>query len=517
MVFKSKVDYSFILFLALFLIASFIIIHDYGQHIDSFKNFTEGDMQLTYLLTGKAEDLSRWNQIHGSFSYMLAELSKRILYEKLHMLDPIVSRHIILPLLTSLFLVVLYFFVKKHFGALEGLTTTVTLVTIPSYFGHMFNNLKDIPLLIFFSLSIISFAEWRFTKRLIYLYGFFVFLGIALSIKIFALLILVILFFWLFFLPENFLYKSKKLNLNFICGILITIVIVLVFYMPLFWAVEDKVKFLQQLYFEMKLVTTTNDPTWDFIPLINILYRIPVILLGFSIFGLFKILINKKSPLDVLLILWLLIPVFIHILPHVGNYNNGLRLFIVFLVPLAILSVNGVNYISEKLSNNLDFNQNKLKIILIVLMIFFNLYGIISTHPYETTYFNSFASGLSGAQKKKLPQACDYWLNSYKEAEAWLDKNAIANAEVIYPFGALLDYYYLENIMRYALSRKDITVYSGFDYIKNGIADKNAYVVYVPLDYALHLEPILENPNVYKNVHEIKRQGGNILTIYQKI
>jgi len=50
------------------------------------------------------------------------------------------------------------------------------------------------------------------------------------------------------------------------------------------------------------------------------------------------------------------------------------------------------------------------------------IYGFIQLHPYEYTYYNSFAGGTNGAFRK---YETEYWLTCYKEAvEQFNEPNA---------------------------------------------------------------------------------------------
>ncbi len=173
------------------------------MNIDSQKNFREGEMNLDYLLTGQVDQTVLKYQMHGAIIFMAADLTKRILADALHLYDPIAARHILLPFITAIFLMCLFSFVKRHWGAFHGVATIFVLLTFPSFWGDTFNNIKDVPLLIFFSLSIMSFVDWRLSGSTKYLYRFFVFLGVASSIKTYAIFVLPIIFMWAFLKPKD--------------------------------------------------------------------------------------------------------------------------------------------------------------------------------------------------------------------------------------------------------------------------------------------------------------------------
>ncbi len=48
---------------------------------------------------------------------------------------------------------------------------------------------------------------------------------------------------------------------------------------------------------------------------------------------------------------------------------------------------------------------------------------LIRLHPYQMTYFNGWAGGLSGAYTR---YETDYWATSYREAALWLNEKRVA-------------------------------------------------------------------------------------------
>ena len=126
------------------------------------------------------------------FANILSAITCYIFYQKLHLLDLISAHHIIIPILTAVFLYILFRFVKRYWGSFAGLVSVLTLITYPRFFGHSFNNIKDVPLIIFSSIAIMHFTEWFLKHKIRYLYYGFIFLGFALAIRADAILVLVI-------------------------------------------------------------------------------------------------------------------------------------------------------------------------------------------------------------------------------------------------------------------------------------------------------------------------------------
>lgn len=520
---KSITDYLILSFIICFIVISFFIVGDYGPVTDSQKNFQEGKINLTYLLSGQLVNKELvWSQMHGSLSFLLAEVFKQILSDQLNVMDPISARHIMLPILSALFLLLLYFFVRNHWGSITAVTTIACFITYPSFFGHTFNNIKDVPLLVFFSLAIIFFVEWKLSKNPEYLYLFFVFLGLACSIKLYALMVPIILLIWL--KMSSFDIKSESVQSittktfpHFKIGLFIAIIIVLLFYMPAFWGIENKLEFLKHFFNMQKWILYREERTTLILaPFYQVFYRTPLCMLFFFISGLVVSFFKyRKQPLIMLLVIWVLFPILLHCLPHI-TYYNGIRQFIVFLVPFSILSVLGIGYVSEIISREFKLNKTTLTYIFLFLVFLSNLWGVITTHPYQTTFFNEIAGGLGGAYKKRLPvDHWDYYLNSYRQAGRWLDAHARSDSIVHYVFWAGTPARFHTEILSYSIQRKDITTKHLLT-LKNKYIPHNSYVIFVPLGIVMHERQFLSEAWGFRTVHQALSQGGEIFTIYYK-
>lgn len=55
------------------------------------------------------------------------------------------------------------------------------------------------------------------------------------------------------------------------------------------------------------------------------------------------------------------------------------------------------------------------------------------SHPFEVTYWNIFAGGFAGARERSLPQASDYWGMSYRLGLDWLNANAEKDSYLAVP------------------------------------------------------------------------------------
>ncbi len=125
---------------------------------------------------------------------------------------------------------------------------------------------------------------------------------------------------------------------------------------------------------------------------------------------------SEKRGLVELALLWFIIPLTLFIAMHIALYDNFRQ--ILFIIPPVFLMA-GVAF--EKIKNV------KWQIALIVLSLLPGLIGIVSLHPYEYMYYNSFIGGVDGAYDR---YDLDYWGISYREAAEYVNSVAPPNATV---------------------------------------------------------------------------------------
>ncbi len=524
--------YGFFIISLGYLLIAFALLPDYGLGFDSPKNFREGWINLNYLLTGRAalnDQLSLAFQIHGAFFFMIADIFKRILSDGLGWLDPISAQHAFLPVLVFFFINLYYAFLQKKTEPQVAFLTCALLLTIPSFFGHTFNNIKDIPLLVFFSLSILCFYEWHNSgfQRSRYLYGAFFGLGLTLLSKLYAILIPVIWVLWLTVLKlrsyhkkdmtEAELLPSKRLLrreniLRGLIGFALVLALAALFFMPAFYSIEEKMIFLKIKSRVAKKLMTHGNQGWSFYPWIQVFYIMPILTLATAVLGVIKTLLQKSlNTLSALMLTWFFTVMFAACTPFFPVYH-GIRLFMVFLVPFSFFSATGVTFTVEFLGKTSPIKKTWGTWLLGILLVAFQIAGITQTHPYETTFFNCLAGGLKGAQEKNVPDAADYWLISYREAVRWINEKAPQNANLLVPGSdsfLLLEYYPLRKDVRFDLVRAATLPKNSFLMIASG---EGPWVNVTPVMKAC----IQKEMSRMMKVHEIQRQGGNILTIYYK-
>jgi hypothetical protein len=130
-----------------------------------------------------------------------------------------------------------------------------------------------------------------------------------------------------------------------------------------------------------------------------------------------SIYLMRKSKLDwkefVPFSLWFLIP-FTYVLVSTPPQYDGFRHFTFLLPPVFVIGGIAISLFFEK-------NRHQwINPLLVILLVLPGIAGIISHHPYQYTYYNSFAGGTKGAFRRF---ETDYWLTCYKEVFDKLNQN----------------------------------------------------------------------------------------------
>lgn len=127
-----------------------------------------------------------------------------------------------------------------------------------------------------------------------------------------------------------------------------------------------------------------------------------------------------------LVALWAGVPISWQIIGRVPVFNN-IRLFLFIIPPLLLVACVGL----DALLNHA--RRPWMRGLLLVLAIAPGVWGIIRLYPYEYTYFNSLAGGVSGAYGY---YNLDYWCTSLKEATEIVNQIS-AEGGTVQVFGSL--------------------------------------------------------------------------------
>ncbi|MCZ6635420.1 MAG: tetratricopeptide repeat protein [bacterium] len=317
-----------------------------------------------------------------------------------------------------------------------GILAALFLILTPRYYGHAFNNPKDLPFAVCY-LWTIYYAICTLKqlpkppRTLLWKTGLA--LGLALGIRIGG--VLLIFFFGLFGLffhltsnPREALFRnllqfSKQIG---------TILLVAWPTMLLFWpwgqvwplmgvweAVltfsafpENHQSFFQGHYIDSNEIPRYYAPLW-------FLLTLPEFLLTGLATGIYWLwnpsLWDKNRALETgLLIAAACFPIAYTVLFQMPLYD-GIRHLLFVIPPLAILAALGTGRL-------LALSGHAPPILGLILsgLIFLTAYDMIALHPNQYIYFNRVFGG--GVQKASETFETDYWHNSYKQALTWLDQ-----------------------------------------------------------------------------------------------
>lgn len=352
---------------------------------------------------------------------------------KAHRLEFIV-RHLINTLTGFLAILFTALLVRRFSGWLPAILTLIAMVCSPSFFGHSFNNPKDIPFAAGYIMSLYYLirllrelpAPGHQTKIMLALA-----IGFTISIRVQGVLPLVFL---LFFMGLHWLLnyagkKDSKLTVYLKAGLVVGIsgYILGILFWP--YALRDPLsgplkalaefdKFSYLTYYELFDGVRLFDKPWYYEPKLIILTAPLAILAGF-IPGLLLGWKNSKKThfLPLLLLIFATISPAAWIIYKKSYVYNGWRHFIFIYPSLAAISVLGWYWLASL------FRAPRVRIfILAAVALTFAKPGIwsIVNHPYQYIYFNEIAGGVAGANGL---YELDYWNQSPRAAFEWLVKN----------------------------------------------------------------------------------------------
>ena len=354
-------------------------------------------------------------------------------------------------------------------GFFSGLFLTLT----PGFYGHIFNNSKDIPFAALFSLAL--FCILRTYSRLpavsyrpVLETGLAI--GLVLGVRVGGIILLGYLaLLWIGWLAVQWMtgrYSERQL---LVIGVRLArpfiLIVIIAWAVMLMWWPWAQVAPLRNPYLAMK-ATANFDwpmtvffngrfvpgtelprsylPTWLMISLPEFYFI--VLLLG-CLVAIQFLTRAKKEPLRPerlikigLLLFTIAFPIVTALILHPTMYD-GMRQFLFVLPSLTCLA--GIS-----LAGFLQLQINRFikvgAVMLVMLSIGATVFDMMKLHPYEYVYFNRlFAGGESSAAQRF---ETDYWGSSYREGAEWVIKNyrpdsgqaiRVANCEV--PF--LISYY----------------------------------------------------------------------------
>jgi hypothetical protein len=441
------------------------------------------------------------------------------LAEVIQIMDPVDAFHFAKIFMVVVFLFIFFLVIRKYFCWLIAIFSVFFLAFYPRFWGDVHFNPKDIPLLIFFSLTIFAYDRWLRNKRWINVVYIGLLGGATIAIKANAVFIPIILILglWEVNLKAGD-YKEKVLQLSkdfFQHSIML--VIALFTYIgswPYLYVQNNPIRGIQK-YFEFIISQGGRKGPMEFqiAPLVQVITSMPEIMIVFLIIGIAYSIyqtIQKPNSIYRLFIIWLIVPIVRISMPGMVNFD-GIRHFLEFLPAACVLASIGLWQIGVWLKKKTP-SYEKIFFAGFTLITVLNFsYALISTNPHQYIYYNSLVGGISGAREKfGANEVTDYWAISYRKGINWINEYGENQAKVVVPIAGwlveLTEPIWLRDDMDYL----EVETISELEHITETI-----YVIVLerPGFFDEVAEYVVENYNV---VYAESIQGVKLMTIYQK-
>ena len=343
--------------------------------------------------------------------------------------------HLVNFLTFQLGIYLFYRFAIKWMGKPSALFSAALFSWQPLLWGHAFINPKDMPFLVFFIGAICFGFEMvdelaqdespKHTKSLLAAF----FLGIATSIRVLGPLAAILT--GVYALGQFRKIRLSELIMRFAVYTFFAILIAFIAW-PYLWTnplqkfvevfgfmsdnptqltvlfnnVQYKADELPRRYLPTLLGYTLTEPVW-LLSAIGLIY-------GFWHSN------NQKRLALALTLLWFIIPTTYVILSKPPMYD-GFRHFLFILPPVFIFS--GIAF--EKIFELIK--RNWAQAIFTLFILAFGIIPAIQLHPYEYTYYNTFAGGVGGAFRQ---YETEYWLTCYREAVLMFNEEAQTGSQL---------------------------------------------------------------------------------------
>lgn len=549
-----------------FLTVGILTLPHYGINWDTINHLTRGQVYLNFFLTGKKDfsDLPDWQNYyqkpeslgidadkpkeqvqrrslyegtgatfdwfvshesggHPVVSDILSSAFNQIFFKHLGLINDIDAYRIYGIGLAASLIGLIFWWVSKLYGKFAGFIATISLATYPLFWAEAhFNNEKDIPETVYWWFLLVS--VWKAIVGKSWKWGLVsgLFFGLALGTKFNILFVGFVLLPWIFiYLFQKtksektsfikLLISYKKIFFSFLAAIIIGI---LIFFgsWPYLWV--DPVSNIESVIKYYKTIGLTSNINYNFVgpfgintyPSQWVIFTTPLLILFLSFLGIIYSLFSlrkSKDKIEILFLLGLLVPLLRVTLPGATIYG-GIRQIMEYVPALAIFSGIGASLLLKIISLKIRY---KFLISLVLIVLFIpHVMKLISIHPAENVYFNSFIGGLKGAKEKNFPAWGNSFGGPYRVGVEWINKNAQAGAKVA------LARELMPNVPRIWF-RSDLTVSNGY---RSGYLKRGEYIIGLVYegtkDYS-YMDSYLENFLV--PVYQVKVDDVAVLKVWQ--
>jgi len=370
-----------------------------------------------------------------------------------------------------LFLIFFYVFVSRWFNKVIALAGTVILIGMPRVFFHSHLLAIDFPVMVLYFISTILFYE-AYTKRsLKYVACAGLALGATLATKINAYSIFIAIAVYVAYKSlktRKIVYSTvKRFKIPVIILVFILSAIIFFLISPQYY--KNPLSFIDYLryhspasrYDKVFIFNQAHEPTdlisYLFLPymLITTFNAIHVFIMICGFFLSFKLKENKDK-MRYLLFMFVITSIFLSSPLGYKGDGNGERYLLMLFPFVALFAGVGSQAIINSMVLMLNRQSRKKKLILELTVISFlvltSAYTLVSTHPFQSSYFNAIAGG-SETVAKYNTFTVTYWLDELKYTLDFI--NNLPENTTIYAHPQASPYlWYKEQ----GFLRKDITI-----------------------------------------------------------
>ena len=431
-------------FFFVLIIMGFLAYQDYGLSWDEPISHINGQVTLDYVTKGDPALWTYSERYYGTIVEMpLVALTK--FFGASSTQELFFIRHIATFLLFVAGVFVFYRLCLKRFKSTAlALTGALFLVLSPRIFADAFYNSKDIPMMIFFIISIYTLSRFldRPSIKNIFIHSVASALLIATRIPgiILPLITIGVVALDFILLPETKRQWRKIATL--ICIYLITTALITVALWPYLW--KDTISHFGESYRDMKQFSrqinmqilymgeylTASKLPWHYIPVWMIITT-PILYLALFLIGLgytIKRFIKKireeyrQNKLDFAVLGWFFGPILAVIIFNSVLYDGWRHLYFVYpaIIYIALLGIAALLSWIRKSEKEV---QNIFQAVFFTILAVSSIgtaWFMIKNHPYQNVYFNIFAGNITKARENF---DLDYWGLSFREGLEYIARN----------------------------------------------------------------------------------------------